>query len=245
MFERTRSRRLALLVVILCAPCLAASWSARAEELNRTLSVSGVGEVEAAPDQAFVDLGIEARKQTLEEARAEVNGRVEAMLALTRKLRLDPDSVAATRISVRPEYDWDPSRRERRFLGYYVSRQVAVDLRDLEKLGPLLEGAIDLGVNQINDPRLDSTRRREHEREALALAVADAKLNAETLARAAGGKVGRVRAMSAASSTNVPPMPYQMMEARAAADTGDAATYVTGTLRFEATAQVTYDLVVE
>jgi len=240
-----RLRRSALL--LFCTLCLAGLTfvaPARADEGERTISVSGVGEVSAAPDQAFVDLGIEARKPTLEEARTEVNGRVDAVLALTRKLRLDPDRVNATRISVRPEYDWDQTTRERRFLGYYVSRQVLVDLRDLEKLGALIEGAIDLGVNQVDDPRLDSTHRREHEREALALAVADAKANAETLASAAAGKVGRVRSISASSNTSRPPVQYMMMEAKAA-DTGGAATYVTGAIRFEATAQVSYDLLVE
>src|SRR5690606_41228399 len=66
-------------------------------------------------------------------------------------------------------------------------------LRDLDKLGPLLERAFDLGINQVSEPQLDSSRRRELEREALAKAVEDARLNAQAVARAAGARLGAPR----------------------------------------------------
>ena len=149
----------------------------------------------------------------------------------------------ATRINVQPEYNWDNNARERNLIGYFVSRQVEVELRDLEKLGQLLERAIDLGVNQVGDPRLDSSKRRDLEREALAKAVADARLNAEAVAKAAGAKLGTARTISANSGF------------RAAADAdarqGDgepeagerAQTYQSGQMTFNGTVQVEYDLI--
>ena len=65
---------------------------------------------------------------------------------------------------------WDEKDRKRVLLGYLVSRQVQVELRDLELLGTLLERAVDAGVNQVNDPVLDSSRRKQLEREAMAKA---------------------------------------------------------------------------
>ena len=112
-----------------------------------------------------------------------------------------------------------PQANERNLIGYYVSRQVEVDLRDLEKLGQLLERATDLGVNQVGDPRLDSSKRQELEREALAKAVVDARLNAEVIAKAAGAKLGTARTISANSEFTPPPMPMvraMAMEAEAA-----------------------------
>ena len=135
------------------------------------------------------------------------------MLKLTRDLKIDPKYVRTTRVNVQPEYNWDNNARERNLIGYYVSRQVEVDLRDLEKLGQLLERSFDLGVNQVGDPRLDSSKRRELEREALAKAVADARLNAEAVAQ------GRRRAPRPAAhdlrelrTSSPPPMP--MVQAR-------------------------------
>ena len=152
----------------------------------------------AEPDRATVTLGVESRKPKLEDARAEVAKTVDAVLKLTRELKMDPKLVRATRINVQPEYNWNASNaNERTLIGYFVSRQVEVELHDLEKLGQLLERATDLGVNQMGDPRLDSSKRQDLVREALAKAVVDARQNAEVIAKAAGAKLGNARTINA------------------------------------------------
>jgi hypothetical protein len=214
-------------------------------ERPRTISVSGQGEIQAEPDRALLTLGVESRKPKLEDARAEVTKSVEAVMKLTRDLKIDSKYVRTTRINVQPEYNWDGNARERNLIGYFVSRQVEIELRDLEKLGQLLEKSIDLGVNQLGDPRLDSSKRHELEREALAKAVADAKLNAEAVAKAAGARLGAPRTISASSGFVPPPMPMmnaRLAKAEAAAD-GAAGSYQSGQMGFNGTVQVEYDLI--
>ena len=209
----------------------------------RTVNTSGSGEVAAEPDLAYISLGVEARKPTMAEARSEVAATVDRVLALTRDLRIDPKFVNATRVQVQPEYSWNEKDRKRILLGYVVSRQVQVELRDLEQLGPLLERAVDAGVNQVNDPALDSSRRKVLEREAMTKAVEDARLNAETLARAAGARLGAVRTLNGSSST--PPMPmYRRGAVMADAAMAAEATYQPGDMKFSATVNAEYDLVV-
>jgi len=209
----------------------------------RTVTVSGSGEVAAEPDIAHVTLGVEARKPTMAEARAAVATTVDRVLALTRDLRIDPKLVNATRVQVQPEYSWNEKDRKRVLLGYIVSRQVQVELRDLEQLGPLLERAVDAGVNQVNDPVLESSRRKSIEREAMAKAVEDARLNAETLARAAGVRLGPVRALNGSSSA--PPMPmYRRGAVMADAAMAPEAAYQPGDMKFSAVVNAEYDLVV-
>jgi uncharacterized protein YggE len=239
-----RFRTLQLSTAAACA-MLASTWAIGAEaERPRTISVTGQAEIQAEPDRALLTLGVEARKLKMEEARAEVTKTVDAVLKLTRDLKIDPKYVRATRISVQPEYNWDNNARERNLIGYYVSRQVEIELRDLEKLGQLLEKSVDLGVNQIGDPRLDSSKRRELEREALAKAVADAKLNAEAVAKAAGARIGPPRTIAASSGFVPPPMPMmkaQLMRTEAAADASQ--TYQSGQMGFSGSVQVEYDLI--
>jgi len=212
----------------------------------RTVSVSGSGEVAAEPDLAHVTLGVEARKPTMAEARTEVAATVERVLALTRQLRIDPKLVNATRVQVQPEYSWNDKDRKRVLLGYLVSRQVQVELRDLEQLGPLLEKAVDAGVNQVNDPVLDSSRRKSLEREAMAKAVEDARLNATALADAAGARLGPVRVLSGA--TSAPPVPmYQRgvaMDAAMPAAPPPPPSYEPGEMKFTAVVSAVYDLLV-
>ena len=112
------------------------------------------------------------------------------MLALTRELKIDPKYVDSTRLQVQPEYRWNEKDSQRVLLGYVVSRQIEVELRDLDQLGALLERAVTAGVNQVGDARLDSSHRKDLERDALGRAVADARLNAEALAKAAGAQLG-------------------------------------------------------
>ncbi len=225
----------------------AVSMSALAAETERPriVAVSGQGEVQAEPDQAIVTLGVESRRPRLEDARAEVTKTVDAVLKLTRDLRIDQKYVRATRISVQPEYNWDNNARERNLIGYFVSRQVEVDLRDLEKLGTLLEKATDLGVNQLGDPRLESSKRRDLERSALAKAVEDARLNAETVAKAAGARLGPARTISASSGFVPVPVMSRMKTMAMAADSAQASqTYQSGQMTFNGNVQVEYDLIV-
>lgn len=221
---------------------LAATAHAQQAEYPRTINVNGQGEVRAEPDRATLTLAVESRKPKLDDARAEVARTVEAVLKLTRELKVDPKLVHATRINVQPEYNWQAQNNERNLIGYYVSRQVEIELRDLEKLGQLLERAIDLGVNQVGDPRLDSSKRPELVREALAKAVADARQNADVVARAAGAKLGNARTINANTEFAPPPMPMVRgiaMEAKAAG----AAPYQSGEMTFNATVNVQYDLI--
>jgi uncharacterized protein YggE len=232
---------LAGLLVLALAPLAVQA----ADERPRTVNVSGSGEVAAEPDLAHVTLGVEARKPTMADARAEVARTVDRVLALTRDLRIDPKYVNATRVQVQPEYSWNEKDRKQVLLGYIVSRQVQVELRDLEQLGPLLERAVDAGVNQVNDPMLDSSKRKALEREAMTKAVQDARLNAETLARAAGVKLGPVRTLNGSSSS--PPMPMYRRGAMMMADAAaapPAETYQPGEMKFSAAVNIEYDLLV-
>ena len=123
-----------------------------------------------------------------------------------------------------------------------VARQVEVELHDLEKLGQLLERATDLGVNQMGDPRLDSSKRQDLVREALAKAVVDARQNAEVIAKAAGAKLGTARTINANTEFTQPPVPMvraMAMEAKAAG----GAPYQSGEMTFNATVNVQYDLI--
>lgn len=244
--SRPKAGSIALPSLLALALALGAGPAAQAQMMQpppRTLNVAGHGEVRAQPDLARVTLGVEARRVKLEEARAEVGRTVDAVLRLTRDLAIDPEYVQATRVNIQPEYNWDNAARERTLIGYVVRRQVQVELRNLDNLGRLLERAVDAGVNQVGDPELDSSRRRELEREALAKAVEDARLNADTLARAAGVQVGAARSLVAQSVA--PPQPMFRMAAMAeAAPGGDAAPYQSGEMTFTATVQAEFDLVV-
>lgn len=220
-----------------------AAWSHDHTPPPRLVNVTGEGEIKAMPDMAYVTLGVEARKPSLAEARALVTKTVERVLALTRELKIDPKQVDASQLQVQPEYRWNEKDSQRVLLGYAVSRQIEVEVRDLEKLGALLERAVSAGVNVVGGARLDSSKRKQLERDALAQAVEDARQDAEALARAAGVRLGGVYSLSA--SVAVPMLQAKYMEramaVEAAADTAEQ-TYETGEMKFVASVNAQYEL---
>ena len=243
----TRRRRLRGAAVALAAWAAlgVATPAAYAADEPRVVVVSGQGEVRAQPDRATVAVGVLARRATVEAARQEANRVQAALLAVTRGLQIPDAQVRSTRINVSPEYTWNEARRQREFVGYLVQRQVVVDLRDIDRLGPLVEKSLSAGANDVQEPFLDSSQRKDLERQALALAVDDARRNADVLARAVGMAVGPARNVQGNGFSPGPPMPMAMArrDVAAAAPVESPQTYQTGELVFGATANVTFDLV--
>jgi uncharacterized protein len=234
------------LTVLMAASMLASAGVATAAEVPlRLVSVTGSGEVKAQPDMAYVTLGVEARRPTLAEARTEVNATVERIMALTRELKIEPKFVDSTRLQVQPDYRWDEKASRQVLLGYVVSRQVDVELHDLDRLGTLLEKSVSAGVNQVGGARLDSSRRKELERAALTQAVDDARLNADALARAAGAKLGPVQSLNTTGMMPVPMYAERAMTVAAApkAD-GAAESYQPSEMKFTANVSAQFELLV-
>ena len=226
----------------LCAAAiLCATTAVGAEPVARLVRVVGHGEVTAMPDRASVTLGSEARNPSLSAARDEVSATVDRVLALCRDLAIEPEHVDATQLRVQPEYRWSEKDRQRVMLGYVVTRQVIVELQDLDKLGPLFERAIDAGVNQVVGPFLSSSRQEELERDAMSRAVADARRDGETLASAAGARLGAVRRLDV-SAPGAPEPIHGARLAVAQAAAAEQAGYQPGELKFSATVTVEYDL---
>jgi uncharacterized protein len=238
-------RSIAMLAVLVLGALTAATRAAEPgcdiEQRARVLSVSGAGEVRAQPDRATVTLGILAREPTLAAARAGANRVMTALLALTRDLAIAAEQVHSTRVAVNPEYSWNEPRRERRLVGYVVQRQLIVELRDLERLGELLEKGLSAGANLVAEPVLDSSRRADLEREALARAAADARHNAVVLATALDASVGAPRSVATASAQR--PLPLQRMALATAAPAEAPESYQSGELTFTATVTASFDLV--
>ncbi len=220
--------------------------AARADAPPRSITVAGIATVTGEPDKARVQLTVQKSNPAMEKARADATAVVEKFLALTRKLGIDPKKVRTTGAFVNPEYRWEQQTNRQVLTGYLVQRQLEVELTDLDKLGALIEGAVDAGVNNVAPPVLDSSRRRELNRQALAAAAKDAEANARAIAETLGARLGALRELTAGDATPPrPPQPVAMAKMELAAQAGDgSATYTSGSLEFEAHVTATFDVAV-
>ena len=214
-----------------------------ADEHDATISVTGNGFVMAAPDMARISMTVSERNKDVNAASAAATAAVGRVLEVLDGLDIDEKFINTTAATIRPEYRWRRETNEQELLGYIVERRISVELRDLDRLGDLVQQATAAGITNLSPPQLDHSERRDLYREALANAVADARANAATLAVATGGRLGAPVNISEGART-VQPLPVmraQAVQADMAMESGGQ-TFVPGEMRFDATVSIIYTL---
>jgi uncharacterized protein len=229
---------------MIAALALLTAAAPSAADERGSVTATGQGHVEVAPDIAWLSFGVSARQQTVAEARDEVARGVARLIALARDHGLKDEQISTAALSVSPEFDWHPETRQRRLLGYVVSRQLSFKLTELAKLGDITEQALGLGVTDASPPRFDSSRRAELEAEALAAATRDARRRAEVMAGALGARLGQATRVTAEATPGMP-VPMMRMEAADAVALGGGETYTPGLIRVTASVSARFALLTD
>ncbi len=180
---------------ILCGLLLAPAMALSQEPAPPFLTVTGNGTVTVDPDQARVRIGVETEAPAARDAQLEANRIANAILGAMRDLGIRPEAVQTSRLILSPVYDRpSPSqeRREPRVVGYRATNTVSVELRDLTRIGPVLDAAIEAGANRIEGVEFGLQDDGEARRGALVAAVEDARTKAETITRALEVPLGPV-----------------------------------------------------
>lgn len=180
---------------------------AAAEAPRARLSVTGEGRIDAAPDMAVITLGVETLAPTAAEALAENSARLGAVLDRLRAEGIAERDLQTSGLSLGPQMDYRQNQPPR-VVGYSVSNMLTVRVRDLARLGAVLDLAVSDGATNFNGlgfalaepgPALDAAR---------VAAVREARRKAEMMAAAAGLRLGPVLEMSEYASA---PDPRPMM----------------------------------
>jgi uncharacterized protein len=173
-----------------------------------TLSVSGQGEVRAAPDQAVLSTGVATTAPTAAAALSANAAKMNAVFATLKRLGVPDKSIQTSNFTVSPQYPPYNANESgvQKIVGYQVSNQVSVTLDDPKKLGPTLDALVAAGSNQINSVGFVIRDTAELLTKARAAAVADAIARAHTYAAAAGVTLGPILSIQEGSSEGPRPM---------------------------------------
>ena len=117
---------------------------------------------------------------------------------------LKEGDVAATDVRISPRYRYDKVQQQSVADGFEVSRDLQITLRDLSQLAVVMSEVVKLGANSVSPPRLSSSKYEASYRDALELAVKQAKDRAEVLATASGAQLGEVISIDAEQFGNRP-----------------------------------------
>jgi hypothetical protein len=210
--------------------------------LPTTLRVSGHGSVSLPPDTAEVIFGVTIEDDTLAEAQSEATAKMAAILAAVTAAGVAEEDVRTTNFSVTILYDYDDSGVISRVIGYQVSNQVSVKVRDLPSLGGLLDAIVAEGANTVQGISFVVEDTAAPARQARSAAVEDAMTKAEEMAAAAGMRIARVLTITEISSP-VPSPELYYQEAAADMDRASAPVPIQpGTTELTADVEIIFEL---
>lgn len=217
----TRSRPLLVATLLATGFALARSLPAQAQPERappRSVTVTGHGEARGRPDQASIVLGVQTEAPTAQAALDENSRLVRQVLTRLGEAGVPQRDIQTAQLSVQPVYS-EPrpeAEGERRLVGYRVSNQVVVTVRQLDRLGPLLDAAVRSGANQVLGLSFELSDEGPLKDRARTAAMAEARRAAEQLAALAKTRLGPVLFIRETSAEGPSPMPFRAMAMEAA-----------------------------
>jgi hypothetical protein len=194
------------------------------EAKNPVVELSVTEMVESAPDTATFSTGVENSAPTASAALRANSAQVAKVISQLKSLGIAEKDIQTSGISLSPEYEYVQATQQNRFKGYRVSNQVSVKMRDITKLGTILDQVVASGATNINGPYFSIDDDSGVKKTARAAALANGKAQAESYARAAG--FGGVRLLSVSEGLVGQPMPYVKTGNRMMAEAADASVPV-------------------
>ena len=193
------------------------------------ITVTGNAVARTTPDRAEISFGVVSQGRTASQALAANDTAIERVVAALRSAGIASDDIQTRYFSVSPR----TSEEGTEILGYTAENSVAIQLRNLDRAGAVIDAGVAAGANQVYGPSLSRSNTKELYRNALRAAVDDARAKAQVLAEAAGVSLGAVVGVVEQGSTSEPPMPV-------AADRAAGAPIQPGTQDIQASVVVTF-----
>jgi len=177
-----------VLVAVFYAGNLIYNFQTLPQNYPQEISVSGQGKVYAKPDVAVLVLGVENRGAKISDIVKDNTDKMNKIIKDIKDSGVDEKDIQTTQYTITPEYNWT-ERGGRIFVGYVLTQQVTVKIRDFEKVGSILDKATTDGANAIGDLQFTIDDTEQVQAQARAKAIEQAKEKAQTLAKQSGLKI--------------------------------------------------------
>jgi uncharacterized protein YggE len=241
-----------VLVVLVLVALTSVACSSEPDK-KRTVNVAGDADVLVKPDIVTLTLGIETSSPVLLTAKTQNDANTSRVLDAAVAAGVPRDQLKTDYLRIEPRY-YDYPRRD--FLGYFVQRNVVVELRDVSRFEELLSSVLEAGANYVHGIDFRTSELRKHRDRARSLAIKAASEKATALASDLGQTVGQPLDINEASNwwqssyssswgsgsySNVAQNAQVQMSSPGSAADSDSALEP-GKIRINARVQVTFEL---
>jgi len=215
------------------------------QETENSITVSDTGTIYAKPDLAVATASVISEDVTVAAALSANAKKMNAVIAAVKAEGVEENDLKTTSFNISPRYEWRDQTYyysgERVLVGYEVTQSLEIKIRDLEKVGAIIQKATDEGANEISNLQFTIDEQDELKKQAREQAIAKAKSKAEELAKELGLRLVEI---SSFSETGVTPYYYGLEKASSAIGMGgEAAPEIqTGENKIEVTVYITYKI---
>ena len=216
---------------------------------SNTITVTGEGKIDRAPDTAKVTFSVRNEAKDLKTAQDVVSTKVAQITDALKNLGIEEKYIKTDGYNSYPQYNSEqavcygmncPRPGSPTIRGYEVAHTITVSIKDLEKVNDVLGALGTAGVSDMSGPQFGFEDDTAVAREARALAIADAKKEAKTLAKALGVRL--VRIVSFSENGAGYPMYARMESAFGAADAKADVALPVGEQNIESSVTIVYEI---
>ncbi|HFB54863.1 MAG TPA: SIMPL domain-containing protein [Hellea balneolensis] len=235
----------ASILAMSCSPISAQNGNAQSGAMSEAhhmqqagkLYVSATGHAAQAPDRASVSAGVVSQAPTAGEAMRANARQMSSAFAALKKAGIKERNIQTSQMSLQPQYDYQ-NRKAPRITGYEVRNTITAKTYDLDNVGSMLDALVSSGVNNINGVTFSIKDPKAAKDKARTDAIVEARARAESMAKAAGIKLGKV--FEIRENSNSAPRPT-MYAARMMADSAESTTPISaGEQTLSVTVSITY-----
>ncbi|MEE4143642.1 MAG: SIMPL domain-containing protein [Halieaceae bacterium] len=236
-----------MLLVTLLAWGLSGAVRAGNSEPSPRITVNGEGTAELVPDMAVLQLSVTRDADTARQALDANSAAMAQVIKALREQGIAERDIQTANFGIQPRYVYPQPRAQGereppRIVGYTVRNGLNVRVRDLAKLGAIIDQSVTLGVNEGGNIMFTNDDPSAAIDKARASAVRDAMGRAKTLASAAGVKLGRLLELSE-NSYNIEPAPMMRAEMMASAAADAAPPVAAGENSYQVRVSASYAIV--
>lgn len=216
-------------------------------ETKNTITVSETGEIYAKPDLALTTFSVVTEAKTVNGAMSDNTKNMNAIISVMKDEGIKEEDLKTTNFSISPRYEWQKVETEiypyppgkRVLVGYEVRQSLQVKIREMAKIGDIIQGAIDAGANQVGNLQFTIDQKDELKKQARGQAIDKAKLKAKELASQLGVSLVRITHFS---ESGVAPRFYGLMREVAEGIGGEVPQIETGENLISVTVSITYEI---
>lgn len=217
-------------------------------ESRNTLSVSDTGTVYIKPDLALISFSVITEGKTVAETMSENTTKMNKIIDVIKEQKVKDKDLKTTDFNIYPRYEWKkqaevypPSPGKRVLVGYEVRQSLQVKIRDMEKIGDIVQQATDAGANQVGNLQFTIDDQDEVKKQAREQAIEKAKQKAKELAKQLGVNLVRITNFS---ESGVFPRYYGLSKAAPAMaeEAVPSPQIQTGENKIEVTVTITYEI---